>query len=471
MAPANVNGANPDIQINAVACPAAGECTAVGSYLDQSGSSQGLLVTETGGSWQPGIEAQLPNSPNAAPQVNLTGVSCASDGNCTAIGDYVDIHGWTEGVILTEAGGSWKKSNEVSDPPGASVAARPHVLLNAVSCPATGNCMVVGSYLNSHARVQGLLEVERWGNWSGVSQQAIGSDLPGNAAAEIPTAGQPALVVTLDSVSCATGGQCVAAGTYIDNSTPNGHQQGLLVTGDEPTIGSPWTFSGTEATLPADAVTNPEVSLSSISCPSVGACEAVGTYDVAQTQQSLLLTEIGGSWQPGTSAQLPSDANSLPAASLSSVSCASAGNCDAVGGYSDTAHEPQGLLLTETGGSWGAGVAPALPPDAGSFTNVALSSVSCWAPSNCAAAGTYDDESFVPHPLLLAQADDGSWSSPATEPALPGVSVEPNVAVGAVSCAPQGDCAGIADYTDADGHQLAAAVNGTPDAPVTRRCR
>src|ERR1700710_820539 len=65
VAPANVDSSDPEIQINAVSCPSAGTCTAVGSYVDQSGSPQGLLVAESGGSWQPGVEAQLPNSPNA----------------------------------------------------------------------------------------------------------------------------------------------------------------------------------------------------------------------------------------------------------------------------------------------------------------------------------------------------------------------------------------------------------------------
>jgi hypothetical protein len=462
VAPANVNSANPDIQINAVACPVAGECTAVGSYIDQAGSSQGLLVTETGGSWQPGIEASLPNSPNAAPQVNLTAVSCPSDGNCTAVGDYVDVHGWTEGVILTEAGGSWTKSNEVSDPGGVSVAGTPDVLLTSVSCPATGNCMVVGTYVNSRGHFQGLLEFQRYGNWSGISQR---SDLPANAAAEIPPAGQPSLVVALSSVSCAAGEQCVAAGTYIDSS---GRQQGLLVTGNEAAVGSPWMFSATEATLPAGARANPQVTLPSISCPSLGECDAVGSYtDTANASQGLLLTDTGDSWQPGMPAQLPADAAARPGASLSSVSCASAGNCDAVGSYNDPSSEIQGLLLTETSGSWGQGVAPTLPADASSFTEAALSSVSCSAPSNCAAAGTYSDGSFSPSPLLLSQSPDGSWSSPGTEPPLPSVSVAANVIGESVSCAPQGDCAGIADYTDAAGHALAAAVNGTPDAPAT----
>ena len=467
VAPANVNSRRSQYHINAVACPAAGECTAVGSYVDQAGSLAGAVGDRSRWSWQPGIEASLPNSPNAAPQVSLMAVSCPSVGNCTAVGDYVDVHGWTEGVILTEAGGSWTKSNEVANPPVQSVAKPADVLLKAVSCPAAGNCMVVGTYIDSRDHVEGLLETERWGNWSATSQEAVGSALPGNAAVENPSPGQPSLVVTLDSVSCAAGGQCVAAGTYIDNASPGGHQQGLLVTGTEASIGSPWSFSGTEAMLPTDAATNPEVSLSSISCPALGQCEAVGSYSTAQSQQALLLTDSGGSWQPGAIAQLPSDANARPGATLSSVSCASVGDCDAVGSYNDASQELQGLLLTETSSSWGQGVAPALPADASSFAVVTLSSVSCSVPSSCAAAGTYADDSFALHPVLLSQGADGGWSSPGIEPALPSASVDPAITGESVACAPQGDCAGVADYTDAAGNALAGAVNGTPEAPAT----
>jgi hypothetical protein len=467
-APANVDSSNPDIEINAVSCPAAGECTAVGSYVDQSGSSQGLLVTEDGGSWQPGVEAQLPNSPNALPQVDLTSVSCSSIGNCTAIGDYVDQHGGREGVILTESGGAWTKSTEVADPGVVSVAGTPDVSLSAVSCPASGDCLVVGTYFNSRGHSEGLLEFERNGKWAVASFEAIGSDLPANAAPEIPPSG-PFLVVELDSVSCAAGSpeQCVAAGTYTDSS---GLQQGLLVNGVERPVGNSfvWSFSGTEASLPADAAATPDTLLSSISCPSLGECDAVGSYDDSgNNQQGLLLTETGGSWQTGTAPQLPADAAANPVVSLSSVSCASPEDCDAVGDYSGAAGELQGLLLTETSGSWGQGVAPALPADAGSPPFVTLSSVSCSAPSTCAVAGGYQDDSFLSHPLLLSQAADGSWSSPGTEAALPGAGSEPATTSESVSCAQAGGCAAIANYTDAAGYAQAAAVNGTPAAAAT----
>jgi hypothetical protein len=472
VAPNNVDPSDPGIEINAVSCWSAGDCTAVGSYVDASGSPQGLLVTESGGSWQQGVEAQLPNSPNVDPQVNLTAVSCSSGGssagNCTAVGNYVDSKGSTEGVILTEAGGAWTKSTEVANPGVPSVAAIPDVSLNAVSCPASGDCLVVGTYLNSREHSEGLLEIDRNGKWSVVSLETIGSDLPTNAATELTADDDPPfLVVTLDSVSCVSGGQCVAAGTYTDSS---GLQQGLLVTGVETTVGltKKWSFSGTEAALPSDAAATPGVSLSSISCPSLGECDAVGDYqDSGSDQQGLLLTETGGAWQPGAAVQLPADAAANPRATLSSVSCASAGDCDAVGDYADSAGDRQGLLATETGGGWAQGVEPVLPADAGSTTFVQLSSVSCSVPSSCVATGRYTDDSFTEHSLLLSQSADGSWSSPATEPALPGVSTFPEANREAVSCEPSGACAAVADYSDADGNALAAAVNGTPDAPAT----
>jgi hypothetical protein len=459
MAPDNVDPSDPGIEINALSCWSAGDCTAVGSYIDASGSPQGLLVTESGGSWQQGVEAQLPNSPNADPQVDLTAISCPSAGNCAAVGDYVDIHGWTEGVVLTETDGSWTKTNEVADPGGVSVAGTPNISLNAVSCSSNGNCVTVGTYLNSKQRREGLLGTERGGNWAVASQQALGSELPPNAAAELPTNGDRPLVVELDSVSCASGGQCVASGTYIDSS---GRQQGLFVTG---VLATSWSFSGTEATLPADAASSPAVSLSSVSCPSLGECDAVGDYqDSGGNQESLLLTETGGAWQTGAAAQLPADAAANPRATLSSVSCASAGDCDAVGDYADSAGDRQGLLATETSGSWGQGVEPALPADAGATTFVQLSSVSCSAPSSCAATGRYTDDLFAEHPLLVSQSADGSWSSPGTEPALPGVSSFPEANRESVSCEPSGTCGAVADYTDAAGNALAAGVNGTPAA-------
>ena len=186
--------------------------------------------------------------------------------------------------------------------------------------------------------------------------------------------------VFLGSVSCASAGNCAAVGYYVDSA---GHSQGLLLSESSGTWGT-----GVEAALPADANSNPHASLTSVSCASAGNCAAVGTYlDSAGHYQGLLLSESSGTWGTGVEAAPPANAGSDPTATLRSVSCASAGNCAAVGFYTDSAGHSQGLLLSESSGTWGTGVEAALPANAGSDPSVFLGSVSCASAGNCAVVG------------------------------------------------------------------------------------
>lgn len=449
-------GAQPGVLITAIACPAAGDCTAIGSYADASGMTQGLLATESGGYWATGGMAQLPfNADSVNPDVSLTSVSCASAGNCTAVGSYLDVNGLTQGLLLTETGGSWAQGREVIHPQGVvSVAANPQIDLTSVSCSTATNCLAVGSYDDSHGEPEGLLETEINGVWSQTEKNGhwsyTGSEagLPGDAASEPQ--------VALTSASCGAVGQCVAVGSYLNSAH---EQEGLLLTG---TVGSgAWTFTPTAASLPSGAATSPVASLTSVSCTAAGECDAVGAYaDSNHHEQGLLLADTGAAWQPGTRAVLPADASSNPDVSLTAVSCSSVGNCDSVGDYYTSAGNLEGLMLTETAGNWGAGAESTVPVDAGSARFVTLTAVSCFAASGCAATGNYADESFSSHPLLLSQAADGTWSA-GVEPALPYPNGSPNANVEAVSCAPGGSCTAISDYTDQANNQIAGAVSGT----------
>src|SRR2546425_758351 len=55
---------------------------------------------------------------------------------------------------------------------------------------------------------------------------------------------------------------------------------------------------------------------------------------------------FAGSWATGVEASLPANAGSNPNVSLYSVSCASARNCSAVGTYFDSSNHRRGLLLS-----------------------------------------------------------------------------------------------------------------------------
>ena len=128
----------------------------MGSYYDSSGNGQGLLLTETSGTWAAGTEAALPADAAATPQgVSLTSVSCVSAGNCAAVGSYGIGTGGGAPLLLTESGGSWATGIEPSVPPNASPAS--FVSLSSVSCGSAASCGAVGSYWASSGSNYGLL--------------------------------------------------------------------------------------------------------------------------------------------------------------------------------------------------------------------------------------------------------------------------------------------------------------------------
>ncbi len=275
--PANA-GKNPNAGLDSVSCASAGNCSAVGSYTDSSGHSQGLLLTETSGRWATGVEALWPANARTQPDVSLGSVSCASAGNCTAVANATGIYNESQGLLLTETLGRW--ATGVAPPLPANAGTDPDVSLGSVSCASAGNCTAVGNYTDSSGTSDGLLLTETSGEWA----TGVEASVPTNAYGEHPD-------VSLGSASCASAGNCTAVGTYVDSS---------------------------------------------------------GRY------QGLLLTETSGRWATGVEASLPANVNTTQPNVALSVSCASAGNCTAVGSYTDSSGDDQGLLLSETSGDVGA---------------------------------------------------------------------------------------------------------------------
>jgi hypothetical protein len=431
------NAGNTSAGLGEVSCASAGNCTAVGSYLDRSGHGQVLLLTETSGTWATGVEASLPANAST-PGGGLRSVSCASAGNCTAVGDYDDSSGHEQGLLLTETSGRWATGVEASLP--ANARTQPNVVLKSVSCASAGNCTAVGTYANSDT-FKGLLVTETSGTWA----TGVEAPLPANAGTDP--------YVYLSSVSCASAGNCTAVGQYQNTTerTPSGlgPYHGVLLTETSGT----WT-TGVEASLPANAGRNEGAGLGSVSCASAGNCTAVGSYtDSSGHSQGLLLTETSGTWAVGVEASLPANADTNPKANLSSVSCASAGNCTAVGGYEDSSGHYQGLLLTETSGTWATGVEAALPANAGTNPAAGLGSgsVSCASAGNCTAVGGYEDSSGHYQGLLLTETS-GTWAA-GVEASLPAnAGRQPYAGLASVSCASTGNCTAVGSYTDSSGH-------------------
>ena len=454
---------NPAVQLQSLSCASTGDCGAVGTYDDGLGDSQGLLVTESGGSWQQAVQAQPPAGAASAPfrlsnGGGIAGISCPAPGECTAVGRYADSHRLDHGVFFSESRGRWTRGVALRLPSNAITPPKPKsadvdVLgLSAVSCSAPGDCVAVGTYETNAEVWDALIVVERRGHWT----RAIEAPLPAGA----PIAGQNAvlLTVTCDQIGCS------AAGVYVD---PSGHQQMLLVSGS----GDSWSAAPTPA-APADANSDPNIIPSSIACAGPGTCAAVGTYiNPLQNSLGLLLSETGGRWASATGATLP--AGAAPAGTvgdqtvvLSSVACPQAGACTAVGWYFDNDENGQALLVTQAAGSWQPGTEVSLPSNAvGGLEkqSAGLDWISCASPGNCLATGVYTDIGYNSQGLLLSESG-GTWQTGLESPLPANAASVQYAAADQSDCTAPGSCAVIGQYNDQHGNVLAYLLserNGT----------
>jgi len=194
--------------------------------------------------------------------------------------------------------------------------------------------------------------------------------VPGLAALE---AGGEAQVV---SVSCASAGNCGAGGFYAGTA--------FVVT----EIKGHW---GKAIEVPGLGALNKggDAAVASVSCAAAGYCVAGGYYTNSGGPQAFVVKERNGRWGkalevPGTSAL-----NKGSAAQVTSVSCASAGNCAVVGPYTDSRGHQQAFVATETKGRWGKAVEVPGLTALNTGGGATLTSVSCPSAGNCASGGSY----------------------------------------------------------------------------------
>jgi hypothetical protein len=121
---------NPAVQLQALSCASTGNCSAIGGYDDGLGDSQGLLVTEVHGKWQSAVEAQAPAGAAVDPfkladGAGLADISCPAAGDCTAIGRYTDSRHSDHGVLFSELHGRWSQGVRLQPPVNAVTPPKP----------------------------------------------------------------------------------------------------------------------------------------------------------------------------------------------------------------------------------------------------------------------------------------------------------------------------------------------------------
>jgi len=192
--------------------------------------------------------------------------------------------------------------------------------------------------------------------------------------------------------------------------------------------------------------------VNSVSCASAGNCAAGGIYLVRDGGwQGFMADERNGRWGRAIKVPGLAALNTGGYAEVGSVSCASAGSC-AAGGYYTVGHgHEQGFVAVERNGRWGTAIeVPGLKAlNKGGYAGVA--SLSCASPRSCAAGGYYYDRSRHLQ-VFVASENNGVWGTAIQVPGLAALSKGRGAFFSAVSCAPAGTCAAGGTYTDASGH-------------------
>ena len=225
-----------DAELQGVSCPSITSCTAVGTMdVDPLGQ---FTLTEywDGSTW---AVQTTPNPSGTEPQ--LTAVSCASAGVCTAVGSYTDGAGVVSNLVEGWSGGTW--SIQSAPPPAGATSS----MLNGVSCPSTSVCTAVGNY--NHAGVTTLAQHWSRGVWS-----------------IEPTMNPVPKSDRLYAVSCASTSVCTAVGSYTNAA-------GAMVTLAERWGGGSWALQ--TSPNPSGSTT---AQFAGVSCPSTTLCTGVGSF-------------------------------------------------------------------------------------------------------------------------------------------------------------------------------------------------
>jgi hypothetical protein len=377
---------------------------------------------------------------NADGRAEVISVSCGPAGDCAAGGSYEDRHGNLQGFVASEQNGTWGSAIEVPGLARLNAGGQAEVL--SVSCGPAGGCAAGGYYYDGQNHQQGFVASEQNGTWGHAAEP------PGLAALSVGYA-------EVVSVSCGPAGGCAAGGYYYDRRG----QEGFVVSEQDGTWGQaidPPGLAALNAGGSAGLDTSAEVL--SLSCDPAGDCAAGGYYtDGRDREQGFVVSELSGSWGTALWVHGLPALNSGGRAAITSVSCASEGNCYA-GGYYKEAGTQQGFVVNELTGAWGAAIEV---PGLGTLNgggSARVSSLSCGAAGNCAAGGSYVDRHHHGQGFLAGE-QNGTWAAAIKVPGLQTLNADGSAKVLSVSCGSAGNCAAGGSYLDQHMNQQGFVAN------------
>lgn len=323
-----------------------------------------------------------------------------------------------------------------STPPNWSIVASPDRVLesylDAVTCVSESDCWAVGNSRDNFAKGKTLFE-----HWDGTKWSIVPS--PSNDSVYNND---------LTGIACPSVTDCWAVGSF--------DGPGVLI---EHWDGTSWTIAPSPA--------QPAV-LSGVACASASDCWAVGSSGGPNNSTTLIEHWDGAAWSVVSSPNQFSISQGGAAGNyLSSVACASASECFAVGNYYAAnvvglKNTFQTLIEKWDGTSWTIVNSPnntanGIVPGTTTLLDNLLNGVTCNATSDCWAVGTFYTTNSGPRALAV-RWDGVAWS------------IVPSSNLGtrrdvltSVSCASGTDCwaAGVASNNDVDHDPLMEHWDGS----------
>jgi hypothetical protein len=147
-----------------------------------------------------------------------------------------------------------------------------------------------------------------------------------------------------------------------------------------------------------------------VSCAAVSACAAGGQTVTGGDQEPFVVDETSGGWGTARPLQNMDQLNKSRRGLIIAISCGAPGDCVAVGTYLDAHTVSHAFEAEETGGSWG----PAQPlPGMDQLTtgSSAPDSVSCSGPGECSIGGSYQSSDGAQQQAFVIDEHGGTWGS------------------------------------------------------------
>lgn len=398
----NGGGLNP-AKVSAVGCGSAGNCVAVGDYVQPvaPGNTVPFVSTETDGTW--GDAQPLAGLPALATgsTANLTSVSCGTPDSCTAVGTFDSADNGLQAFAVTETGGTWDTPTVLD---ASALGGVQSIGLDGLSCSAAGECGLVGDFTPI---TTGAVAVpvpftvdESAGTWGAVQP------LAGLASLQPAPGNLPAGDSSLTTVSCGAAGDCTAGGVYAYGE----YQEPFIVSEAGHVWGQPQPLpalsSGGQYSEGPNEVT-------SVSCPDATDCAVVGTYfpQLNASGEIFTVDEAAGVWGQAKTLSIPS-ADAVGNSGTDFVSCRSAGDCVIAG--------TAGEVVTAVESSAGAWSAAAAVPGTAPVDEDYVAGLACVPAGDCTLVGGITPGGELPYEIFSAASPDGGPFGSAQEVASSG---------------------------------------------------